>query len=82
MVRLSVLKNIYFFFNHTSTSAKFIPGNLVPKILQGLYFSNFIIPDWFLFPPVFSLRLLLVPSRCLRRLEESKNTNLSKEIFF
>lgn len=41
-------RNIYFFFNHTSTSAKFIPDNPVPKILQGLYFSNFIIPDCFL----------------------------------
>lgn len=46
-------RNIYFLFNHTSTSAKFIPGNPVPKILQGLYFSNF-----------HHSRLLLIPS-CL-----------------
>lgn len=74
-------RNIYFFFNHTSTSAKFIPGNPVPKILQGLYFSNFIIPDCFLFPPAFSLRLLLALSRCIWRLKEKKEkkSSLSKK---
>lgn len=80
MVRLSVLKehlfllqsHFYFCQIHTRQPCAW-------SFTRA--FSYFLIPDCFLLPPGFSLRLLLVLSRCIRRLK-SKKTNLSKKRFF